>query len=123
KGLTAFGLGTEAFRRALSAQAVQAGKVTPEMIKQAEWIAGLQLTDKERESAAKQVAESLESFQALRKTPCAYDVPPAVGFHPAPGRLPARDVKRNQARLDLSVTSPRPGSDEELAFLPVARLA
>src|SRR3954447_16490771 len=123
KGLAAFGVGTEAFRRALTAQAVQAGKVTPEMIRQAEWIAGLELTDKEREGAARRVTESLESFHALRKTPCAYDVPPAVAFNPAPGLLPGRDVRRNQAKLDASLVSTRPGSDEELAFLPVARLA
>lgn len=123
KGLSAFGLVTEAFRRSLAAQAVQAGNVTPEMIRQAEWVAGLQLTDKEREGAAKRVAESLESFEALRKAPCGHDIPPAVAFNPAPGRLPARDVKRNQARVDPSITTIRPGSDEELAFLPVARLA
>ena len=49
KGLAALGVGTATFRRALAAQAAQAGPVTPEMIKQAEWIAGLDLTDEERD--------------------------------------------------------------------------
>ena len=62
KALGLLGVGTVTFRRALAVQAAQAGKVTPEMIKQAEWIAGLELTDKERESAAKEVAESLQLF-------------------------------------------------------------
>jgi Asp-tRNA(Asn)/Glu-tRNA(Gln) amidotransferase A subunit family amidase len=83
----------------------------------------IQFTDKERESAAKEVKGALESFQALRKVPLAHDVPPALSFNPAPGVLPARDVKRNRARLDESPASKRPGSDEELAFLPVSRLA
>src|SRR3954466_8740948 len=75
KTLAALGAGTATFRRAVAAQAALAGEVTPEMIKQAEWIAGLELSDKERESAAKQVRESLEAFQALRKTMLSHDVP------------------------------------------------
>ena len=35
-------------RRRRGAQAAQAGTVTPDMIKQAEWIAGLELTEDER---------------------------------------------------------------------------
>src|SRR5262245_48530852 len=46
KALAAAGVGTATFRRALAAQAdkAQNARVTPEMIKQAEWIAGLDLT-------------------------------------------------------------------------------
>ena len=69
KALAALGAGTATFRRALAAQSAAAGKVTPDMIKQAEWIAGLELTDKERQSAAKEVQESLGSFQRERKGP------------------------------------------------------
>ncbi len=52
KGLAALGIGSATFRRAVAAQAVEAGKVTPEMIKQAEWIAGLELTEDERKATA-----------------------------------------------------------------------
>ena len=55
QGLAVLGIGTATFRRALAAQAAQAGAVTPEMIKQAEWIAGLDLTDEERASAARTI--------------------------------------------------------------------
>ena len=55
KSLAALGVGTPAFRRALAAQTAQAGTITPEMIKQAEWIAGLNLTDLERSSTARTV--------------------------------------------------------------------
>ena len=50
KGLGALGIGNTTFQRALAAQVVQKnpGAVTSEMIKQAEWIAGLELTDGER---------------------------------------------------------------------------
>ena len=86
KGLAGLGVGTATFRRALAAQAAQAGAVTPEMIKQAEWIAGLDLTDDERASAARTIARSLRSFAELRKVDVGYDVPPALTFLPAPPR-------------------------------------
>ena len=56
KSMAALGVGTTTFRRALAAQAAQAGTVTPEMIKQAEWIAGLDLTDDERASTARTIS-------------------------------------------------------------------
>ncbi len=123
KALAALGAGTATFRRALAAQSAAAGKVTPEMIKQAEWIAGLELTDKERESAAKQVQESLGSFQELRKVNVGYDVPPALAFVPAPGLRPAQQAGRNRARPSGSAALQRPDTDEALAFLPVAELS
>jgi hypothetical protein len=45
--LTALGIGSGSFRRALALQAERAGKVTPELIEQAEWIAGITLTEGE----------------------------------------------------------------------------
>jgi Asp-tRNA(Asn)/Glu-tRNA(Gln) amidotransferase A subunit family amidase len=123
KALGVAGAGTLTFRRALAAQAAQAGKVTPAMIKQAEWIAGLDLTDQERESAAKETVDSLKSFQALRNVSVPYDVPPALVFVPAPGLLPASGVKRNQATLSNTATVRRPSKSEELAFLPVTELS
>ena len=125
KALAALGAGSVAFRRALAAQAAAAEKVTPEMIKQAEWIAGLDLTDKERESAAKEVQERLRSFQQLREVNVGYEVPPALVFVPAPGLRPAPEAGRNRARpLDSPSPSPqRPQTDEALAFLSLAEMS
>jgi len=97
----------------------------PRCFPQAEWIAGLELTDKERESAAKEVLESLGSFQELRKINVGYDVPPALTFVPAPGLRPAQGAGRNQARPTESRTPAlkRPDTDEALAFLSVADLS
>ena len=69
------------------------------MIKQAEWIAGLDLTDEERASTARSLERSLRSFAELRKVDVGYDVPPALTFFPAPPR-PAAAIKRNQAQAD-----------------------
>jgi Asp-tRNA(Asn)/Glu-tRNA(Gln) amidotransferase A subunit family amidase len=122
KGLAGLGIGSATFRRALASQAAQAGTVTPEMIKQAEWIAGLNLTEEERASTVRSLSRSLSSFAELRKVDVGYDVPPALTFFPAPPR-PAAVIKRNQAQTAESNTSMRPSSAEELAFLPLTELS
>jgi Asp-tRNA(Asn)/Glu-tRNA(Gln) amidotransferase A subunit family amidase len=122
KGLVALGVGTTTFHRALVAQAVQAGSVTPEMIKQAEWIAGLELTEAERASTARTIARSLRSFADLRKVDVGYDIAPAVSFLPAPPQ-PAAALRRNQARPKETSPPVRPTAAEELAFLPISELS
>ncbi len=122
KGLAGLGIGSVTFRRAMAAQAAQAGRVTPEMIKQAEWIAGVDFTDDERSSTARSVEQSLRSFGELRTVDVGYDVPPALTFFPVPPR-PAAAIQRNRATPVPGITPRRPGSDEELAFLPVAELS
>ena len=122
KGLAALGVGTVTFRRALAAQAAQAGTVTPEMIKQAEWIAGLELTEDERTRTARSVQRACGEFAELRKVDVGYDVPPALTFFPAPPR-PAAAIRRNQATPIETPAVSGPASPEELAFLPVAELS
>ena len=123
KGLAALGIGSATFHRALATQAAQAAAITPEMIKQAEWIAGLELTEDERKATATSIQRTLGSFEALRKVPMGYEVPPAIAFVPSPGLRPAEGVRRNQASLSESNAPKRPDSDEGLAFLPVTELA
>jgi Asp-tRNA(Asn)/Glu-tRNA(Gln) amidotransferase A subunit family amidase len=121
-GLAGLGVGTVTFRRAVAAQAAQAGTVTPEMIKQAEWIAGLELTDDERTRTARSVQRALREFADLRKVDVAYDVAPALTFFPVPPR-PAAVIKRNQATPVETPVVQRPSSPEELAFLTVVELS
>jgi Asp-tRNA(Asn)/Glu-tRNA(Gln) amidotransferase A subunit family amidase len=122
KGLAALGVGTLPFRRALAMQAAQSARVTPEMVKQAEWIAGITFSDEERASIARSMDQSLRAFEDLRRVDVGYDVPPALTFFPTPPR-PAAEVRRNQATPIDTRTPDRPGSDEELAFLPVTELS
>src|SRR5262245_59767881 len=119
KALTALGVGTAAFQRSLAAQVERAREVTPEMIQQAEWVAGLDLTDEERKATARSLQQLLGSFEALRKVDVGYEVAPALTFNPAPWLRPAHGVCRNQA-VPIEWRAPRrPDSDEDLAFLPV----
>jgi Asp-tRNA(Asn)/Glu-tRNA(Gln) amidotransferase A subunit family amidase len=121
-GLAGLGIGSVTFRRAMASQAAQSGHVTPEMIKQAEWIAGLDFTEEERTSTARSVEQSLRAFAELRAVDVGYDVPPALTFFPTPPR-PAASIQRNRATPVPGTTPQKPSSDEELAFLTVAELS
>lgn len=123
KALGALGVGSAALHRAVAVLADEKGEITADMIKQAEWIAGLELTDKEREDTARAVRRSLAQFEALRQVDVRYDVAPALAFVPAPGIRPAEGVRRNQATTVESHAPARPDSDEALAFLPVTELS
>jgi hypothetical protein len=110
-----------AFRRALAFQAAQGVKVTSAMIKEAEWISGLELTDAERDDTARSLQRSLASFEALRKVEVGYDIPPALAFVPTIAAPIIEPVRRNRASALESNAPKRPESDEDLAFLPVTR--
>ena len=121
--LAGMGLGTVVFQRALVAQAQEGGRVTPEMVQQAEWIAGITLTDDERKAAAGAVQREQQKLDALRKVAITNAVPPALTFFATPPQEYAGPIDRGQVRpLDVAVPE-RPASDEDLAFLPVTKLA
>ena len=122
-GLAALGVAGPVFRRALAAQAAERGAVSPEMVRQAEWIAGVAFSDAERTQVAESAAYSLRRFEALRKVEIGYDVLPALQFNPEPSAAPSPAAIRNRAHPIATTATERPGEDEELAFLPVSRLA
>jgi len=122
KVISAMGVGSAVFGRALVALAQEKAKITEEMIKQAEWIAGLQFNEEKRKMMVEGVNETLESYAKIRAVPIDNGVPPAVWFHPAPAaQAPAAaargTLKWTPARL------PRPSSEEDIAFAPVGHLA
>ena len=129
--LTGIGLTSTVFARALWAQAVSDGKVTAEMIRQAEWIADIQLTDPQREKLAGDLQRNLRDAARLREVPCDADVPPANVFRPdffceadAQVRLqslrsptkPHLPIKRSQLDKLNHQSKPLPESKTEIAF-------
>jgi Asp-tRNA(Asn)/Glu-tRNA(Gln) amidotransferase A subunit family amidase len=123
KLITATGVGSVAFQRALSAQVVERGTVTNEMIQQAEWIAGLKLSEEERASTVNAVQSAVRRFEEMRQVEIGYDVPPAIIFQPKPVVQESGQPMRRSAR-PIEWTPPQlPSDEEELAFLPVTELA
>lgn len=117
------GVGSVVFGRAMVAMAEQHGAVTAETIRQAEWIAGLDLTDEKRELMLEGLNESLDGYDILRKTPLDNAVPPAVAFDPDPNGRTTNCRTTEPITMTESAAAVRPSSDEDLAFAPVTELA
>src|SRR5271166_5091253 len=76
--LTGLGIGSATFRRALAADAVRAGDITPEMVRQAEWIAGLSLSEADRKTIVGGLTRAFRNLESLRSVKLSNDVPPAL---------------------------------------------
>jgi Asp-tRNA(Asn)/Glu-tRNA(Gln) amidotransferase A subunit family amidase len=118
------GVGGAVFQRAVVATAQEAAKkptgVTAEMVKNAEWIAGIELTDAERIRVAATLARTLNGMRNVEKLTLGNDTLPAIQFNPAPGLPP-------HAGPLGAVTAPsgdakKPESPDDLAFAPLTTL-
>jgi len=123
--LGSLGVGNAVFHRALAATAAQMPSegITPEMVKNAEWIAGITLSDSQRRAVANRLTASLRQLRQLRDTPVGYDVPPALLFTPAPGPMTGAMERGQVQPSPLPEPVRRPKSDTDLAYLPVHQLA
>jgi Asp-tRNA(Asn)/Glu-tRNA(Gln) amidotransferase A subunit family amidase len=96
-------------------------RVTKDMLRQAEKLMGIELTDAQEAMALPNANTNLERYEALRKIDIPLDTEPATLFHPA---LPGRKFNVRPARFKLSkVETPQFGSLEDLAFATVPQLA
>ena len=124
--LAGLGVASTPFARALAAQAENAPRVTAAMIRQAEWIAGLEFSDDDREKMLRRLNREAEGLAKLRAVSIDNSVPPALTFYPG---MPTRDMEppavRTVAAVGLQRGRPlaRPATDEGLAFLSLAELA
>ena len=127
--LAGLGVGSSVFARAVAAQAENGPRVTTEMIRQAEWIAGLEFSDDDREKMLGRLGREAEGLEKLRAVPIDNSVPPALTFHPGG---PKQDVESAAVRpgpapatvgRQIGPSPARPASNENLAFLSLAELA
>jgi Asp-tRNA(Asn)/Glu-tRNA(Gln) amidotransferase A subunit family amidase len=97
------------------------GPITRETLAAAESLAGIELTDSERDLALAGLEELRQDYLKLREVALGNPVAPALRFdpevpgaltrHPAPGR-----------RLSADRTTALPDDEEEIAFLPAVEL-
>lgn len=123
KALVAAGAGSAVFGRALVALAADKPAVTSEMIRQAEWIAGLKLTDPQREMMLEGINETLADYAKLRSVAVDNAVPPALRFDPTAGEPEPSGTPPRRAARPGEAAATRPASSDDLAFAPVGRLA
>ena len=123
KTLAGLGVGSTVFQRALAADAEKAVTVSPEMVQQAEWIAGIKLSEADRKALAQNLTQALREYEAMRAVKVPNAVPPALAFNPAPWLPPSKETKRGSVG-PISRTAPKkPDATDELAFLPITSLA
>jgi Asp-tRNA(Asn)/Glu-tRNA(Gln) amidotransferase A subunit family amidase len=123
KVLAGLGVGGAVFQRALVAQTEKAAAVTPEMVQQAEWIAGLKLTEADRKALASGLTQALREFETMRGVKVGNEVAPALAFNPAPWLPPSKEGRRGSAEPTSRAAPKKPDTADDLAFLPVASLA
>jgi Asp-tRNA(Asn)/Glu-tRNA(Gln) amidotransferase A subunit family amidase len=121
--LAGLGIGSAVFQRALAAAAEKAPAVTVDMVRQAEWIAGLKFSDEERKTLADGLTRQRRDFETMRAIQLANHVPPALSFDPAPWMPPSTEAVRRSAEPIAQAPPRKPDATEDLAFLPVTALA
>jgi len=122
--LAVLGIGPIAFQRAaavLAADPPKATEITPELVKEAEWIAGVTLTDDERKQVARALNGARNQVDAARKIELTNDVAPALRFDPAPGVAPYCGTRGTVAPRPVEIK--KPAAEDDVAFLPIAALA
>lgn len=97
-------------------------KVTPELLEEAEKIAGISFTDEERKLMVDDLNDNLAAYGEIHAVPLPNSVPPAIHFNPIlPGM--SFSVKMKPVQYSQQRTEDAPSNLEEVAFWPVTRLA
>jgi Asp-tRNA(Asn)/Glu-tRNA(Gln) amidotransferase A subunit family amidase len=124
--IAAVGIGTTTFHRAVAATVTAQPKgqrITAEMVKNAEWVAGITLTDDDRSALASRLNSFYQNIESLRKTEIGYDIPPALYFTPIPGEPSSKGPRGVVAPTKPQEPVAKPEADSELGFMPLHQLA
>ncbi len=98
------------------------GRITPQMIRVAEQMAGLEFSAEERDAILERVNQNLERFEAMREISLHNSDFPALEFNPV---LPGMQFESEREPFTMSPTPAveAPPNLEEAAFWPVTRLS
>ena len=78
--LAGLGVGSVVFQRSIAAMVQDGQEITPKMIADAEWVAGVKLSEEDRKKTAQALGRSAARIAELRNVPLSNDVAPAVHF-------------------------------------------
>ena len=78
--LAGLGVGSVVFQRSIAAMVQDGQEITPKMIADAEWVAGVKLSAEDRKKTAQALGRSAARIAELRNVPLSNDVAPAVHF-------------------------------------------
>src|SRR5262252_4098298 len=122
KTLAAAGVGSAVFARALEALAADAPKVTADLVKQAEWISGVALTDAQRKLMLDDLGQAQDAYAKLRAVGLDNAVPPATTIDPVRIAGGASRPPVFPSRPADTGTAPLPSDASDIAFAPAGRL-
>lgn len=106
----------------IAQQQQEPDRITDEMLKQAEQLAGLEFTEDERKAMLAQVNANERRYRQLREVSLPNSVPPAVQFDPlVPGVTLPTTRRRVRYSSQGRITAPK--NVEEMAFWPALKLA
>ncbi len=121
--LASLGIGTSVFHRAVVARAQESDGLTPERVAEAEWIAGVELTEEEREQVAQSLQRSQGRRAELRDLKLTSDVAPAFLFQPL-GATAQTSVDHERAPRVIGMAGiQKPADSQALAFMSVSQLS
>ena len=118
---SASGVGSIVFGRALVALAADKPALTEKMIRQAGWIAGIDVSDDHRKLMLEGMQDLLGDLEKLRAVPLSNAVAPALRFETSPHAQVPAPAAASAGRPESSKAR-RPASSEDLAFATVAEL-
>lgn len=119
KTLTATGIGSLVFQKALAAQAQGENEISVDMIRQAQWVSGVELSDEEIEDLQKNIQREQQGWESLRKVQLTAEEAPMVHFR-ALADFP--ELKREKWNTPAP-TAKKPDDETELAFSSVQTLS
>jgi Asp-tRNA(Asn)/Glu-tRNA(Gln) amidotransferase A subunit family amidase len=129
QSLACFGISSPVFARALAQQADQQPELTREMIAQAQWISGIELTEAEQTELLGKLNQEQSQLKTLRefKLDPQRDLP-ALSFHSLASpsgqgvEEPPTTLPRNAWPTEIQLCQ-RPTTDEALTWLPISKVA
>jgi len=123
KVIASAGVGGSVFQRALAGQAAGEAEITAEMVQQAQWVAGVQLSEEEQRQLAESLGRKQASWQAMRDIPLEPFREPVTPLRlPHGAQIESWAAGKRLAWLPKEGVR-RPETTEELAFCSVADLA
>lgn len=123
KTLSAGGAGSAVFGRALLALTEGKEEITKEMIRRAEWIAGMSYTDEDIDLMLEGLNQTRESIEKIRQIEVDNAVPPALHFSTLAAQDERRMRRENRVELSQSWLTTRPTNEDDSAFAPLTKLA
>ena len=123
KLLSAAGVGSAVFARALTTLAAEKGQVTPKMIRQAEWISGLEMDDQKRKLMLSGINETYEGYEKLRAVVIDNSVPPPLFFRPLGTEAGSAPPRRGLKGMPSTGRATAILGPDDLAFATVTELA